>query len=178
MSRIKCGGASLTAKLALGGSGFGDVDATTLMPNPPLIKLSKMLWDRPQFRAGVVTAWCKFHERHRTSSPAKAWASVRRPVGAAYAHMIELGATWEKPFSVIVLGHPVNLLTTPPLQLQALLREHARLHLDASLLEHLCAQHAWPAQAVMHTYRNGIDWSLIRRVLNGKIGEQHRKTRA
>ncbi len=140
---------------------------TRLLP-----RLSTVLWDRPQLRAGVVSAWCKFHEQHQASSPSKAWAAVRGPVGAAYAHLIEMGASWTKAFTINIIDHPVDFLATPPpLQLQALLQEHARLHLDANLLEHLCAQHSWPAEAVMQTYRGGIDWDLLRRALNGKVGD-------
>ncbi len=142
-----------------------------LTPNPPLLMLSKVLWDRPQFRAGVVSAWHKFHGDHKNSAPARAWAAVRGPVGAAYAHLLEVGAEWTAPFTIIIFDHPVDFLGTPPLQLQELLLEHARLHLDYNLLEHLCVEYSWPAADVMQVYKGGVDWPLIRRALNGKVGE-------
>ncbi len=82
-----------------------------------------------------------------------------------------LGRSGGAPFTIVLLDHPIDLLGTPPRQLQVLLREHARLHLDFNLLERLCVEHSWPAAAVMQVYRGGIDWSLIRRALNGKVGE-------
>ncbi len=59
---IQCGGASLTAKLALGGDAFSEMDPGVLYPNPPLKQLLRMIWDVPRRRASFARAWYRARE--------------------------------------------------------------------------------------------------------------------
>ncbi len=168
-TRVSCGGSSLTARLAIGGRRHEDVDPEVLGVNPPFIALLKLMWDEPRHRQGIVRAWRAFHHRYADAAPGQAWAGVRGPVSAAYAHLKDIEARWPHPFVAVLLDVPVRLLEIPPLQIVAILKAHARRHLDLCMIERLSTDRGWPAEAVAEKYRHGIDWKTVRDALEGRI---------
>ncbi len=66
------------------------------------------------------------------------------------------------PFSITILDNEVNLTRTPPLQVAALLKEHARIVFDQKMFARLALGRD------LHEYRNGVDWEIVRRLLNGQ----------
>ena len=166
---ISCGGSSLTAKLAVGGSNYEDIDPATVDSNPPLLALASRIWDEPSFRNGFVRAWLAAKadvEQHGVR-----WNWVRGPVGAAWLSLARVKAEWPGPFVVRLLDQEVSMVDTPPLQLKAILQAHARRHLDLQLISRLVQENQDEAKdAVSLLYRHGIDWALLRQVLRGKQG--------
>ena len=166
---ISCGGSSLTARLALGGCKYEDIDPGVINSNTPLLALASRIWDDPQVRNGYVRAWlaAKADAREHGSK----WRWVRGPVGAAWLSLARVQAEWVSPFVVRLLDKEVSLLETPPLQVKAILQAHARRHFDTQLIGRLVNQsQGWDGEAVILQYRHGIDWALLRRVLLGKEG--------
>ncbi len=167
---IKAAGASATAKLAVGGNHHGESDPAVLLANPPLRMLADVLWDAPRARGDHVSVW-KMVKRELAGVPlTRAWRMVRGPVGAAWLHLERIDAIWKKPFVITLLDVDVDLLEVPPRMVARILREHARRHYDRVLLASLATDHGWELPRVMHTYAKGIDWPLVRDVLNGKRG--------
>ncbi len=167
-SSVHCAGASLTAKLAIGGADFGEHDPAVLMCNPPMVYLLRKLWDLPGSRSDFIRSWRRAREDLQPLAPGEWWRSSRGPVMAAWMHCWRIGIVWEKPFVLVMLGHPVDLLLTPPRQVMDIMAAHARRHYDHLLIRRLGLEYGWDAEAVDDVYRHGIDWDLIRRVLRGK----------
>ncbi len=92
-------------------------------------------------------------------------------VGAAMAHIRRLDAAWPTPFTMTFLGHEVDVLNTPPKQVEAIVRRHARRQLDLGLLKGLAKDHGWDCSAIEARYKHGIDWGIVRRILEGRIGD-------
>ncbi len=99
------------------------------------------------------------------------WANVSGPVSAAYAHLEEIEAEWKTPFKVRILDRDVCLISTPPKQINKLLQEHARLHLDNKLIVKIAMSTGVDIDKVLHRYRHGIDWELIRCTLRNHDGD-------
>ncbi len=112
-ARIQAGGASLTAKLALGGEHYEERDPAVTDPNPPLRALMGMIWDRPQLRADFVSCWKAAAVDFGQCSEAAAWKLVRGPLSAAWAHLKRIDAKWTAPFRIQLMSHNVDLLMTP-----------------------------------------------------------------
>ena len=167
---IICGGSSLTVRLAIGEEKYEDIDPATLDANPPLMALAAAMWDDPTIRAVHARTW--FAVKADAKKYGKKWQWVRGPIGAAWMSLARIGATWPSPFVVRLLEVDVNLLEVPPLQVKAILQAHARWHLDVQLMERLVFAHpSWDAEAVRAQYKSGIDWPLLRQVLQGNVGE-------
>ncbi len=166
-ARGKAKGASLTARLAVDGNKSADSDPAVLYPNPPLRALHDLLWDFPKARHSFVYAW-RGAVRMAEQCNGVPWKHINGPVSAATCHLLQLGATWPAPFRVKLGEHVVDLLTTPPLQLHALLQDRARVCLDTSMIQRLASQRAWNGHEVVHRYRYGIDWELIRSILEAR----------
>ncbi len=167
---IKAGGSSATAKLAIGGHQFRDVDPAVWLANPPLLMLADTLWDSPASRGEHVEAW-RLAKRELEGVPrVRAWRRVRGPVGAAFLHLDRVNATWKKPFVVTLFDKDIYLLEVPPRALSSIIREHARRHYDRILIASWATEHRWDIPSVISKYSNGIDWSLVRDVLRSKRG--------
>ncbi len=136
--------------------------------------LLNLLWDQPQLRADFVTAWRETAREFNRCSEAAAWRLVRGPVSGAWAHIKRIDASWTAPFRINVLSHDVDLLLTPPLQVMKLIRAHARRYYDNELTARLCQTEGMPEDLLMETlnrYSNGINWDIVRTVLNNKSGQ-------
>ncbi len=166
---VSCHGSSLTAKLAIGGRDFNEFDLGVEEANPPLKLLLRKLWDHPTSRAKFVFGWRQ--ARHEIEEMGLTWSTgLRGPIGAVMLHLRRIGAEWPRPFVLKLLGHDVDLLQVTPLQVGSIVAAHARLHLDLQLLRRLCAEHGWMVAAVLDLYNYGIDWTLLRKFLWGKMG--------
>ncbi len=165
---VQCGGASLTAKLALGGLGFSEHDPAVLHANPPMKLLLAQLWDVPRRRSHFVRAWYRAREVIPLPDDQVAWDRVNGPVSAAFAHLLRIGASWPKAFVIRALDSDINLLRVPPRTVMRIIAAHARRHLDHLLLRRLAQAHGWDVGAVLRTYSHGIHWDLVRDVLRGK----------
>jgi hypothetical protein len=155
---ISCGGSSLTARLALGGSSYVDLDPAVTDANPPLMALAARLWDDPTVRVDFVKAWSA--ARRDAQEYGHTWHWVRGPVGAAWASLLRIEAEWPSPFVVRLLGHEVSLVDVPPRQVAAILRAHARRYLDIKLIGRLLEANVdWDADAIREQYKHGIDWA-------------------
>ncbi len=169
-TRVRCGGSSLTARLAVGGPRWEEADPQVLMGIPPLQRILDLIWDCPKRRSDVIDAWRRNRGTREEVEPAKAWAANRGPVSAARAHLLDIGASWGHPFVLTLNGHNINVLEVPPRQVRAILQDHIRQHLDAVMLERMCRSKGWDAELVMDKYRHGVDWRLARGALAGKMG--------
>ncbi len=165
IARVKCRGASVTARLALGGRDFQEADPAVIFCNPPFRKVLDKIWDYPKARGELVKMWLRAREAISEAASSQWWRRVRGPVGAAMLHIRRLGGQWHKPFKIWVLDREVDVLQIPPAQVLGLLREQARISLDCRLVGQLCDARGWCKDEVMHKYRWGIDWECIRRVL-------------
>ncbi len=114
VSRVKAGGTSLTVKLALGGHNDADVDPLIIYGNTALEAVAAKLWDEPRVRRGLVPTWRMYVDELIDSPTAAQWNCIRGPVGAAMVQLHRVGGQWPKPYVLRLLGHDVNLLTTPP----------------------------------------------------------------
>ncbi len=166
----QCGGASLTAKLALGGDCYQDTEPGVLLHNPPLRAILTLIWDRPDAREDVVRAHYSARDKMREHGPTGFWRVVNGPVSAALAHAERVGVRWDKPFQLTALGHTINPLETPPKQTEQILREHARIQYDHLMLRRLAVRNEWDVDAIMQKYKHGINWALLRDVLCGRRG--------
>ncbi len=54
---------------------------------------------------------------------------------------------------------------TPPKQVEAILREHARAHADQLLITGLATERGWDLDKVLQAYRHGVDWDAVRAIL-------------
>ncbi len=164
-SRVSCGGSSLTAKLALGGRRFEEIDPAVLDVNMPLMAIIRRTWDVPQARHGVALSWLAASrdvEQHGED-----WRRVAGPVHAALLGLLRVGARWPRPFTIELLDEQVDFLRVPPVQCLAVLRAHARRHLDRRLIERAAdGRGAWDKESVVQAYVHGVDWGCVRDVLN------------
>ncbi len=170
-SRIRSGGSSATARRAPGGCRYAESDPLVLLGNPPLVAVASALWDDPRCRGGHVEAWRSARARLAPVAVSKRWAVVRGPVDAAMVHVWEVRGDWRRPFEIEVLDKAVNLLRVPPKQVMRLIQLHNRWWLDLQLLDRLGDRINWDTQMVKHTYRHGVDWQLLRDMLNGRRGD-------
>ncbi len=167
-ARVKCKGASLTGRLAVGGDGYQEHDPEILFHNPPLGKILEKIWDEPWTRSDMVRSWYSAREEVGQAAKGKRWAVVRGPVGGAYAHCLRVGVVWQAPFRITALDEEIDLLSVPPRQVMMILKRHARRHLDTQMLRHLCRDHNWNEEEVLARYRHGVDWDLIRDMLKSQ----------
>ncbi len=172
VSKVRCSGSSLTAKLALGGERHDDIDPSVLYCNPPLHRILAKLWDDPRSRRSLVKTWLKARTELYDIPEGRRWRAVRGPVGAAMLHLDRSGCEWHKPYWIKALHHEINLLEVPPLQVMCIVRAQARLTLDIRLLESLCVERAWETDEILARYKHGIDWPTLRQALNGRSGLQ------
>ncbi len=169
--RIGASGSSLTSKLAVGGPDFGDCDPSVIDPSPQLGLLLQLLWDRPRLRADFLDCWRHLAEATVGLSAAQVWRQTRGMVSAAWAHLRQIGAEWTSPFRLRLLEAEVDLLTTSPLHVMQVVREHARLALDRDLVLRIMVDHRSDEDGVattMRTYSYGIDWDAVRRSLRNR----------
>ncbi len=167
MTRVKCKGSSLTAKLALAGPEAADADIATRHPAPPLKALLSLLWDCPRYRFPFIAAWRQACREVKGEGVKPHWQMVRGVVGAAMAHTQQLGIQWVAPFKICLRNQLVDILTTPPKQIYAVVQEQARVNADLALLERLAHRRGWDAAAIARQYQHGIDWEIIRKLLKG-----------
>ncbi len=169
-SSVRASGASATAKLAIGGHEFRDVDPAVSLANPPLLMIADTLWDSRSARADHVVAWRRAKQELEGTPRGRDWKLVRGPVGAAWLHLERMDATWRKPFVITLLDVDIDLLEVPPRAVARAIREHARRHPNRILITSLAAEFGWNLPAVVSTYAKGIDWALVRDLLRGKRG--------
>ncbi len=170
-SRISAGGASLTAKLAIGGDDFKDVDPAVLEPAPPLRQLLTILWDQPHARQAFIECWNATSLIFKRCGEPTAWQHIRGPVSAAWAHLKRVEAHWIAPFTLRMLSSDIDVLTTPPKQVYAILRAHARKHFDGMMIVRMmqdAAEEDIDLDAVLARYSEGVDWELLRAVLRNR----------
>ncbi len=110
---IKCSGASTSAKMALGGEKYGDVDPLIIHANPPLQAIISRAWDKPASRHQLVRSWMQARDELGSENNGTIWQKIRGPVGAAWAHMQRIGARWVKPFVIEAMDHEINILHVP-----------------------------------------------------------------
>ncbi len=165
-SRVSASGSSLTARLALGGSGHADVDPAVLHPNPPLLMVAELLWDQPATRSEFMDAWRQWSQTRERIAPRQTWRHVNGIVSAAWAHLDRVGATWEKPFGVRLIDHIVNILEVPPARMSELLRAHARRHYDRQLIINIANEEGLDVVATLGRYQYGINWEMIRTMIS------------
>ncbi len=164
-SRVSASGSSLTARLALGGSGHADVDPAVMHSNPPLLMVAELLWDQPATRSEFMDAWRRWSQTRSHIAPQQTWRHVNGIVSAAWAHLDRVGASWEKPFGVRLLDHMVNILEVPPARLSELLRAHARRHYDRQLIISIANEEGFDVVATLGRYQYGINWGMIRTLI-------------
>ncbi len=112
--RIRCGGASLTTRLAIGGESYKDIDPFVIDGTAPVIAVLSKLWDEPRRRAELVPMWRQACDEVAEAAEHRRWRNVRGMVGASMAHIMRIGGRWVKPYVMEVLGHNINILETPP----------------------------------------------------------------
>ncbi len=174
---VTSSGASLTARLALGGDAYSEHDPFVLHHNQPLRILLQQVWDIPRKREDFVRAWYRARDTILNDDGVINWGQVNGPVSAAYAHLARIGAKWPKAFTVTALGSNIDLLKVPPRTVMRILTTQARRHVDHLLLRRLAAMHSWDVEGILTTYRYGIHWELLRQALRGKRGELSGKER-
>ncbi len=165
--QVQCAGSSITAKLAIGGYRYGEHDPAVLCCNPTLAPLLRKLWDQPQCRGSFVMSWRRTQAEVASAPLNDLWRMAGGPVMVTWLHFARIGIEWSKPFEIKALDHAINIITTPPVQVAAIVTAHARRYLDLRMLERLCAEHGWDQSKVMHAYRHGVDWDIIRQILRG-----------
>ncbi len=165
---VQCGGASLTAKLALGGVNYQEHDPAVLQHNPPLKMILRQVWDVPRCRAAVAHAWYRARNVITQENGQPCWANVNGPVSAAMAHIIRIGAAWPKAFVLRALDTDINILAVPPRTVMRVLAAHARRHYDHLMLRRLSVIMNWDTDHIIDTYRHGVHWDVLRDVLRGK----------
>ncbi len=87
------------------------------------------------------------------------------------AHILRIGGRWDKPYTIKLLGHEINILDAPPKQIEMVMRRQARQQLDIELLQRLARENGWNADKVRAQYPHGVDWELVRRILKGSVGQ-------
>ncbi len=166
--RVKAGGSSLTARLAIGGANFEDIDPAVYLGSAALHAVCAKLWDELAARFPYIKGWLQARRELAATHPSSTHKFIRGPIGAAWAYLAEVGAEWHAPFRIGLLNQVINVLEVPPLQIRRILREHVRVELDRRLIEKVIRDEALPRDSVVSAYKHGIDWSLIRDVLRGK----------
>ncbi len=175
---VRVTGASLTAKLALGGPGYSEFDPAVLRPNPPLAAVLNKLWDHPQSRSDFIRSWRQAGEEIEAATPAGRWTSIRGPVGAAMAHLLRVQGAWPRPFTLHLLDHDVDILTVTPIHIMEIMAAHARRHYDRAMIDRMCTEHGWDKDEVSREYAKGVDWDIIRNLLreeNGALGPREKR---
>ncbi len=169
-TNIHCSGASLTAKLALGGESFGEHDPSIFCVHPPLRVVRGRRWGVPRRRATFARAWYRARETVQLDEDHIGWDNVNGPVSAAFAHLRRIGASWPRAFTIRALDSDINILKVPPRIVMRIVAAHGRRHLDHLLLKRLAKMHEWNIDAILYEYRHGIHWDIVRDVLRGKKG--------
>ncbi len=167
---VRCSGASTAAKLAVGGDRYEDIDPAISLCDLPIEGVLRKLWDHPPSRRDFVRVWLTARREVQEAPASRRWFNLHGPVGAAWAHLLRIEADWPRPFVLSALDHEVDILTTPPKQVVAIIKAHARRREDIALLRRLAAQRQWDVEAVLTRYKHGIDWNLVRALLIGKDG--------
>ena len=165
---VQAVGASLVARLALGGERAEDVDPRVLFHNLPLKFIMGWLWEHPEDRQPFVVSWHLLRDRAQGWSSKEWWRNVRGPLSAAWAHLSGAGVEWVSPFLLRSRGKDLSFLDWGPYRSYQVLSEHVRLHLDASLLARHASQFNCDLDTVMDKYARGIDWPRIRELIAGK----------
>ncbi len=169
--RIRCGGASLTGRLAVGGEEFNDVDPWILDAALPVRAVLNKLWDEPRRRAELVRMWRLASDEIGNAPAGERWRHVRGMVGACMAHILRAGGQWRKPFTMNLLGFDVDILKTPPKQVEYILQKQARQKLDIDFIHRIVAEQNWDNSNISIQYQYGIDWEMVRGMLRGSCGD-------
>ncbi len=164
-TRVKCGGTSLSTKLAIAGPRYCDADPATVFAAPPFLSLLELLWDFPQTRFHLVLAWRGAHRDMDDVADSEAWKRVRGPVGAALCHLRQIDVRWDAPFRITFDGVTINILETSPRHTYAVLQDRARVQLDKAVITKLAERRGWNAESILPRYRLGIDWDFVRNLL-------------
>ncbi len=170
VAKIKAVGGSLTARLAMGNDSFEEYDPLVQRPNPALMMILATIWDHPRRRRDFIDSWRAARKDLVGQEPRNAWRRVRGPVGVAMLQALSIGIKWDRPFTIELLGHTVDVLETPPRQIALILTEHARVHADHVMLTKLAVDRGWEIDKVLSTYRHGIDWCVTRAALLDRDG--------
>ncbi len=177
VGRIRASGASLTARLAVGGDRYHDVDPLIYIASPALQMVLSKIWDEPHTRADYARGWIAARNELSLLPPARAARTARGPIGAAWCFVRGVGVEWNSPFKLKLLDHTVDVLVTPPLQVKRILAAHIRRWLDQALIESIIANENLDGQLVRRVYRHGIDWALVRDMLRGSSSKLSAKER-
>ena len=97
---IQAIGASLSARLALGGDQAADIDPRVLFHNVPLKFIMSFLWDVAGSRQEFVRSWFLLRERCAGLGAKQLWQRILGPISVAWAHLVDMGASWVSPFVV------------------------------------------------------------------------------
>ena len=165
---VQAVGASLTARLAVGGEQAAEADPRVLMHNPPLKFLLGWLWDHPEERQQFVLSWHDLRAKSRQWSTKEWWKNIRGPLSAAWAHLVAVDMDWVSPFLVRSRGVDVQFLDLAPKRSYQLLAEHVRILLDTELLDRHMEEFLVDPHLVLDRYAHGIDWDSLRLLLAPK----------
>ncbi len=138
-ARIKCGGASLTAKLATAGRNFAEADPAVIHAAPSLKSILAMIWDFPRTRSGFVFAWRRA-VREVKEGTENGWRAVAGPVGAAMCQLTQIGVNWPAPFRLQWEDITISILDLPPSKYIPYCKTVHALHSIVNLLI------GWPAR--------------------------------
>ncbi len=130
--KIKAGGASLTARLAVGGKNYTEADPAVYIGSASLHAVLCKIWDEPSARRSLVRGWSQARRELSVIHPTKAYRHARGPIGASWVYLTEWGAEWKAPFKIRLLDHEINILEVPPIQVKKILMEHVRIQLGLS----------------------------------------------
>ena len=165
---IQAVGASLSARLALGGDKAAESDPRVLFHNMPLRFIMSYLWDVVGSRQEFVRAWYLLREKCDGMRSKKLWQNVRGPMSAAWAHLVDIGVVWVSPFVFRSRGIDVSFLDLPPGRAYQLLAEHARITVDHELLIRHATDFGCDGELVLDLYQRGIDWASLRWALTSE----------
>ena len=159
---IQAVGASLTARLALGGDRAAEADPRVLFHNLPLKFLMGWLWENPEARQSFVVSWYALRDRSSGWGTKERWKNVRGPLSAAWAHLVSVGMEWVSPFAVKSRGLELSFLEWAPFRSYQVMAEHVRIQLDTELLVRHAVDFQCDIQTVLCRYAHGLDWALPR----------------
>ena len=162
---IQAVGASLGARLALGGDQAADADPRVLFHNLPLKFVMGWLWENAEARQAFVVSWYLLRDRSRGWGASEWWRNVRGPLSAAWAHLVAAGMEWVSPFAVRSRGLELSFLEWAPFRTYQLLAEHVRIRLDAELLVRHAEVFQCDIELVLGRYKHGIDWAVLRELI-------------
>ncbi len=131
----------------------------------PMRSILSKLWDDPRRRAELVIMWRQAQDEIEKVDDTRRWRNVRGAVGAFMAHVLRTGGALPRPLPLSLSGYDVDLLKTPPKQVEVIIRRQARQHLDIEFLKRSSMEYGWDLHEVLQHYPYGIDWELVRRVL-------------